>query len=222
MCMANCERLQHMTKLDWQAWHRPYDDPDSPLSRRLHVVQELVRAVLDQAAPGSITAISICAGEGRDLLGVLADHPRSADVAARLVELDPRNAEAARETAGRAGLGGVEVVTGDASISNAYDGAIPADLVLVCGVFGNISDRDVAHTIAHLPMLCAPGATVIWTRHRKPPNLTIKIRQWFAKHRFEEIAFVSPANTWGVGAHRFAGSHLPFTPDIKLFTFLER
>src|SRR6266508_2492219 len=83
MCMANCERLQHMTKLDWQAWHRPYDDPDSPLSRRLHVVQELVRAVLDQAAPGSITAISICAGEGRDLLGVLADHPRSADVAAR-------------------------------------------------------------------------------------------------------------------------------------------
>ena len=208
--------------MDWLAWHRPYEDPDSPLSRRLHAVQELMRAALDQAAPGPINAISICAGQGRDLLGVLADHPRSADVAARLVELDPRNAEAAREAASRAALSGVEVVTGDAAISNAYEGAIPADLVLVCGVFGNISDRDVARTIAYLPRLCAPGATAIWTRHRKPPDLTNKIRQWFAEREFEEIAFISPMNTWGLGAHRYAGSGLPFEPDVKLFTFRER
>jgi hypothetical protein len=32
--------------------------------------------------------ISLCAGQGRDLLGVLADHPRREDVRARLVELD--------------------------------------------------------------------------------------------------------------------------------------
>src|SRR5262245_20309133 len=164
-----------MTSLDWHAWHRRYDDPDSHLSQRLHAVQELVRAALDQVAPGPISAISICAGQGRDLLGVLADHPRSADMAERLVELDPRNAEAARETARSAALSGVEVVTGDASYSNAYDGAVPANLVLVCGVFGNISDRAVARTIAYLPRLCAPGATAIWTRHRKPPDLTIKI-----------------------------------------------
>jgi len=211
-----------MTKLDWHAWHRPYDDPDSRLSRRLHAVQELVRAALDQAAPGPIKAISICAGQGRDLLEVLADHPRSADVAARLVELDPRNAEAAREAATRAALSGVDVVTGDGSYSNAYEGAIPANLVLVCGVFGNISSRDVARTIAYLPRLCAAGATAIWTRHRKPPDVTITIRQWFAKHHFEEIAFVSPANTWAVGAHRNAGSQMPFEPDVKLFTFRER
>jgi hypothetical protein len=61
--------------MDWLAWHRPYDDPDSPLARRLHVVQELVRAALDRSVPGPITAISICAGQGRDLLGVLVDHP---------------------------------------------------------------------------------------------------------------------------------------------------
>jgi hypothetical protein len=211
-----------MTKLDWQAWHCPYEDPDSRLSRRLRAVQELLRAALDRAAPGSIAAVSICAGQGRDLLGVLADHPRAPDVTARLVELDPRNAETARESASNAALHGVEVVTGDASISSAYAGAIPANLVLVCGVFGNISDEDIEHTIAHLPMLCAPGATVIWTRHRKPPDLTIKIRQWFAEHRFEEIGFTSPENTWSVGAHRFAGSPLPFKSDVKLFSFLER
>jgi hypothetical protein len=37
----------------------------------------------------------MCAGEGRDLLEVLADHPRSGDVGGRLVELNP-------ELAGRA------------------------------------------------------------------------------------------------------------------------
>jgi hypothetical protein len=45
----------------------------------------------------------------------------------------------AREAAKKAALGGVEVITGDASIPSAYDGAVPADLVLVCGVFGNIT-----------------------------------------------------------------------------------
>jgi hypothetical protein len=210
-----------MTKRDWLAWHRPYDDPDSRLSQRLHVVHEQVRDALDRAAPGPISAISICAGQGRDVLGVLVDHPRSADVTARLVELDPRNAEIAREVAKKAALGGLEVITGDASISSAYDGAVPADLVLVCGVFGNISDSDIARTIEYLPRLCAPGATVIWTRHRKPPDLTIEIRRWFATHGFDEIAFISPAETWGVGTHRLMGSGLPFQPDVRLFTFLE-
>jgi hypothetical protein len=40
------------------------------------------------------------------------DDPRRADVAARLVELDPRNAGLARAAAERAALPGVEVVTG--------------------------------------------------------------------------------------------------------------
>jgi hypothetical protein len=35
-------------------------------------------------------------------------------------------------------------------------------LVLVCGVFGNISAKDIEGTIARLPQLCADGATVIW------------------------------------------------------------
>ena len=53
-------------------------------------------------------AISVCAGQGTDLLGVLADHPRAGDVRGRLVELDPRN------TAAIAAPPGIEVVTGDA------------------------------------------------------------------------------------------------------------
>ena len=41
-----------------------------------------------------------------------------------------------------------EVVIGDAGISDAYEGACPAHLVLSCGVFGNVSPQDIRSTIA--------------------------------------------------------------------------
>src|SRR5436190_7358915 len=116
---------------DWHEWHRAYDAPDSPLSHRLAVVQRLIRAVLDAAPPGPIRVISMCAGEGRDLLGVLEHHPRRADVEGRLVELDPVLASTARS---RAPVG-VEVLCADAGTTSSYGAAVPADLVLVCGVF---------------------------------------------------------------------------------------
>ena len=49
----------------------------------------------------------------------------------------------------------------DAGTSDAYAGAVPADLVLACGVLGNVTPDDVAATIAFLPRLCAPGAESI-------------------------------------------------------------
>jgi hypothetical protein len=42
------------------------------------------------------------AGQERDLLPVLAEHPRPVDVTARLVELDPRNVRLARHARGSA------------------------------------------------------------------------------------------------------------------------
>ena len=43
--------------------------------------------------------------------------------------------------------------------------------------------------MAHLPELCAPGATTIWTRHRGEPDLTPAIRQRYLDAGFEEVAF---------------------------------
>ena len=103
------------TRRDWAAWHEAYDNPDTPLAQRLLAVQARIAEALDRAAPGPLRAISICAGQGRDLIGVLREHPRRRDVTARLVELDPRNAAAARQRAADAGLTQVEVVTGDAA-----------------------------------------------------------------------------------------------------------
>lgn len=206
-----------MSPFDWQAWHREYDDPGSRLARRLRAVQGFIHDAIDAAPPGPIRAISVCSGEGRDLLGVLADHPRASDVGARLVELDPELAARARSHAPP----GVEVVCGDASTMDAYRGAVPADLVLVCGVFGNISDEDIRQTVNVLPTLCAPGATVFWTRHRRPPDLTVDIRQWFTEAGFEEVGFVgSDEQLYGVGAHRLTGPPRAWEPDQRLFTFV--
>ena len=97
-----------MAQPDWVEWHRDYDDPGSLLSRRLELVQGHLRAELDHAPAGDLRLISLCAGQGRDVIGVLAGHPRRDDVRARLVELDERNVAAARQAAQAAGLDGVE------------------------------------------------------------------------------------------------------------------
>jgi len=206
---------------EWVEWHNGYR-PGSPLAKRLGVVQDLIRTALDGCAPGPIRIISMCAGDGRDLLGVLEDHPRCADVVARLVEIDPELAARGRERA--AGISPyIEVVSADASTTSAYAGFVPADIVLVCGVFGNVTDEDIEWTVDHLPTLCAPGATVIWTRGTFKPDITPVVRSWFEANGFEELAFVAiPDTTAAVGAARLAAPPRAFEPDVRLFTFLSR
>ena len=148
---------------DWAEWHRRYDDPASRLSRRLVVVQDYLRRAIDER-PGPLRIISMCAGEGRDVLGVLAGHPRAAEITARLVELEPRNAAVARAAAQAAGLSQVEVIEADAGVTDSYDGAVPAEIILACGVFGNVTDSDIKRTVEHIPGMCASGAAVLWTR----------------------------------------------------------
>ncbi len=206
---------------DWYEWHAPYADPSSALSDRLRLVQRRIVGALDAAPPGRIRVVSACAGQGHDLVGALDGHPRRGDVSARLVELDPRNVAVARELAAAAGLDDVEVVEGDAAVTDAYAGAVPADLVLMCGVFGNVSDADLQRCVRLLPQLCAPGATVVWTRHRENPDITPTLRDWFADAGFTEIGYDhGPDGTrYGVGAHRFAGQPAPLRPGLRLFTF---
>ncbi|HEX3454853.1 MAG TPA: hypothetical protein VHS03_09515 [Gaiellaceae bacterium] len=205
---------------DWVDWHGQYEQPDSWLSRRLVVVQEQLRAALDREPPGEIPLVSLCAGQGRDVVPVVAAHPRREDVHARLVELDPANVRVAADGAAEAGLGGVEVVEGDASSTSAYEGAVPARIMLACGVFGNITDEAIRHTIDCLPTLCAPGATVIWTRGNRPPDRRAAVRQWFDERGFEELFFRGEPEEFGVGAHRLVRDPAPFDPGLKLFTFI--
>jgi hypothetical protein len=207
---------------DYRAWHRDYDDPASALSERLRVVQDRLQERLDAAAFGPLRLISMCAGQGRDVIPVLARHPRRDDVLAALLEIDHENAVYARQLAEGAGLGGVTVVEVDASISDPYASFVPADILLACGVFGNINDRDLEGTVRHLSMLCAPGASVIWTRHWRQPDVITSIRQWFEESGFDDLGFEALENEakMGVGISRLRGTPIPFARGYRFFTFL--
>jgi hypothetical protein len=185
----------------------------------------MVRAVLD-AFPSErddpIRIVSLCAGQGRDVIDVVATHPRRALVSALLVERDPALVAFARARADAAGVGAqVRVVEGDASLTHWYQDQVPADLVLACGVFGNISPADITATIRALTGFVGPGAHVIWTRHRRRPDATPAIRADFAAAGFDEVAFVAPEGTvMTVGHHHFIGTATPFDPGRKLFDFV--
>lgn len=205
---------------DWVDWHDPYADPRSPLSRRLRFIQLHIRAFLDRCTSDA-RVISLCSGDGRDLLEVVAEHPRAPHIRARLVELDPHLVARAKAKATASQLDSVDVICADAAATDVYAGAVPAELVLLCGVFGNISDGDVHRTIDALPQLCARDATVIWTRHRRHPDLTPKIRRWLDAAGFDEYAFDSPGpNAWSVGVHSFLGDPQPLALRAHLFTFI--
>jgi len=206
--------------MDWYRWQDGYDSPESYLGRRLALVQERIRAALDEAAPGPLTAVSLCAGQGKDLIGVLRDHPRRGDVRARLVELDERNVGEARRAAEAAGLSGVEVVGGDASLSDHYADLVPCDLVVVCGVFGNLTDADVERTIDHCTRLCRTGGTVVWTRNRKEPDLVPRVCAWFEERGFERVRVSEPGIVQAVGAHRYGGESRRLPVGERMFRFV--
>jgi hypothetical protein len=179
-------------------------------------VQQQIVLALDRAAPGPLRLLSLCAGQGRDVLPVLASHLRGRDVRGRLVELDPELAGAARAAA----PGSVEVLTADAGTTASCVGAVPADVLLLCGIFGNVPDEDVARTVAAVPSLLTTGGTVVWTRHRRPPDLTPQVREWFAAAGVAETAFVAaPGPAWAVGAGVLRSPSTPLDRDRRLFTF---
>ena len=88
-------------------------------------------------------------------------------------------------------------------------------------MFGNITRADVERTISLLPALCAPSATVVWTRHRRQPDQVPTLCDWYAAAGFE-LVWLSPSGLeYGVGAHRYVGPPVPVPPaGTRMFTFV--
>ena len=209
-----------MVGTDWSQWHESYARPGSGLGDRLAAVKAEIERHLDSTAPKSVRVVSACAGDGRDLLGVLAARTDADRVTALLVEYDEGLAADAVDMAHQLPAE-IEVRRADAARSDVYQHSVPADLVLLCGIFGNVSDADVQTTIEASTQLCAPGAEVIWTRHRNDPDLTPSIREWFVAAGFEEVAFIAPdGDKWSVGVHRLVADPRPLTSGAHWFTFL--
>jgi len=207
-------------KRDWEEWYEAYADPDSDLSRRLALVRTRIGECLDAASDAApLRILSLCAGEGRDLLPELAARP-ALHTTTTLVELHPQLVATASQAA--SGLEGVEIRRGDAGDVAMFADVVPVDLLLLCGIFGNISPADIQSTVSAVPSLLTAGGTVIWTRGRFDDDDDMRpvIRRWFTKEGLDEVAFDGDPERFGVGVAR-APADRPATPltATRLFTF---
>jgi len=209
----------------WSDWHDEYDDPDSELALRMRTVRKHVAAVVEACPPGPVTVVSICAGQGREVIGALESHPRRDDVRGRLVELDADNAAFATQWANEAHLEALEVVHGDASVGDAYAGLPRADLVVVSGLFGHVDDKDRVSTIAFLRQMLRSDGHVVWTSFLRNNGPVEKMRRFFVEQSFDEVEtefLPGEEYRFTVTLSRYAGSEEPLQASTKLFTFGSR
>ncbi len=207
---------------DWIGWHDAYDDPASSLARRLEVVKRRLDQALDSLTTTRPRLLSLCAGDGRDVIGVLARRVPSLAVTALLIDSDPKLTARATAAAGGAGLGSVQVRCADAGDIASFADVVPVDVLMLCGIFGNIDHSAVKNVIQATPGLLNVGGYVIWTRGGSEPDRRPQVRSWFESAGLEEVAFDGTPQPYGVGVNRKTPrSALSPTRQItdRLFTF---
>lgn len=208
---------------DWHVWHRQYDEPSSSLSRRLEDVRLQLAAILERGS-GPLRLLSLCSGDGRDTVPVVAGSERHVDVT--LVELDPVLADRARTQAEQVGIA-ADVRTADAGRADVWSDVLPVDVLMLCGVFGNVADADVERTVSAARSMLAPGGTVVWTRGSRLPDDPSEggdraawVRGLWVAHGFSEVAFVAPGDaSYRVGVARLEQPGVDPLPEV-LFTFV--
>ena len=205
----------------WSGW------PEKAYQReryqqRLLVVQEQLAECLNIAlcSPGHI--LSICAGDGRDVIGVLRSHPRRRDVAAWLVELDRQSVAGGVRRATEAGLANtVTFLNDDATDYATYKNIPPSDIVLVCGVWGHVPVVERAGLVRAITAFCTPRGTVIWTRGVSKGLAQLhEIQSHFIGPSWEEVRLhLTPDNRWGVATHRYYGPPVERPESGRIFNF---
>ena len=151
-------RCEALWVKDWLVWHDAYDDPTSSLSRRLRVVEQRLEHVLADAPTARSPLPSLCAGDGCDVISVLADRADTPPTRAVLVEKDETLVHRARLAAADVGLDAVEVRCGGAGDLRVFADVLPAAVLLLCGIFGNIDHAAVKDVVDVVPSPLAPAA----------------------------------------------------------------
>ncbi|WP_052128815.1 class I SAM-dependent methyltransferase family protein [Neosynechococcus sphagnicola] len=205
--------------MDWYQWHHKYQRSPE-LQARLGFVKDQIVAFINQSPPGTIRILSICAGDGRDLIGSLIEHPRLKDVQAYLIELDENLVVAGRQVVEEENLSQqIQFIQGDATLRKTYQEIAPANLVLICGVFAHVPEA--SDLIRNLPYFCEFQGWVIWTRFcgdQENIEKVDKIHRLFEEINFENIsAIITPNGRFTVATHHYLGQPSPLPDRQKLF-----
>jgi hypothetical protein len=208
---------------DWVLWHQAYEDPASSLSRRLAVVRKRLSEVLDAPGDRPTKLLSLCAGDGRDVIPVLAGPPVHIEVDALLVEWDQRLVGRAVVAAEEAELVGVTIRYADAGYPASFADFLPVDVLMLCGIFGNIEHSAVRTVIQDVRPYLRDDGTVIWTRGGSIPDRRPEVRKWFSDNGFAERSFDQESEGFGVGVHQLVASdhraQASLAPGHRLFRF---
>ena len=104
--------------------------------------------------------------------------------------------------------------------TDAYAGAVPAHLALVCGVWGNVPDADVERTIGALPALLAEPRDHDLDAPPAAARPDARDPALARRAGFAELAFDAPEDAeFSVGAARLTAAPRPFEPGRRLFAF---
>ncbi len=190
--------------------------------QRLAAVERHLGESLDLAPGGPLRIASMCAGDGRDVLRVVKTHSRRSDVVAWLVELSGNSVADGAAHARRAGLEHtVNFLHADATSFATYRNIAPADVLLVCGVWGHVPLDEQASLVCASGMLCKPGGVVIWTRGVRQGTARFDaVRALFASPTWDEVRVtITPDAKWAIATHRCLGpaSVLPASGPIFHF-----
>jgi hypothetical protein len=219
--------------MDWHKWHNVYEQSPA-LKKRLALVRKHLSRSLDRSPLGELRIISLCAGDGRDLLRTLADHKRRADARARLVELDPNLVADGENTSRALELSNhVEFVKADATDPGCYRAVAPANIVMMCGMLGLVGFPELPNVVRALQALCAHKGHVVWTRRldwRDGVQQTKVLQELMAKAGFRRVALnvtsfgalfaKTPGPSFAVGTHRYEGDSVALPESGRLFAIL--
>ena len=205
----------------WNGWpERAYQQ--DRYRQRLSAVQDQLAECLDHAPVGPVRIISVCAGDGRDAISVLTTHPRRHDVSAWLVEQDRRSILDGTRRAANFGLANtVTFLNGDATDYATYQRIAPADIVLLCGVWGHVPTLERVPLVRALTALCKARGVVIWTRGISTGLERLhEIQSKFATSSWElGRVSITPDKKWAVVIHRYLGLPNTLPTSGRLFHF---
>ena len=117
----------------------------------------------------------------------------------------------------------MHVREGDAGLVATFADVLPVDLLLLCGIFGNISTDDIRATVNAVPSMLAAGGAVVWTRGWfGDEDVRPAIRRWFVEAGLREVAYDGDPERYGVGVAQADGGGGPdLRPAaVRLFRFV--